>query len=716
MKFRTSFILSVHLMALASFQALIQTHELPSVFSFFIVVMISASFVLNLKYKTIKFSKGLINGVLICSSFFFLSDWILWSKSLLMASTHFLNLLLIIKLFTLKRSKDYIQLFVVSFLQVLAASAMSIQISFAISLLIYLMMATWGMILYQMKAEIEERNRLYGFQERMNLPETFESEEVVTIPLIMTTLGVGILSFVFTLMIFFMIPRMGAGFLQKKEGEEIRTSGFSEKAKFGSLAPIKLDSTTVMRVSMSVSPFKIYIKGTSFNIYDGNEWKNTLNIQKNLKSGEEIPHLGLSQSQISQEYIIEPMDTLAIFSLSQPIQLDAPFKYFNQDQMGNLTMPMNTGNRLVYKVVSNIPVISPADRELKTSPYTSQAGWKNYTDFSFPDPDKLINLAKKASAGSSTLLEKTGAIQSFLKKNYTYSLSVSSSRDFSPIEDFLFHQKKGYCEHFATAMVLMLRSLGIPSRLVTGYSPDEWNPYGNYYRVRQSDAHAWVEVYFPNSGWITFDPTPEGSAKSTGVSIYAQLKKSLFPLDQFMDSIKLKWDRYVIHYSFRDQIEIVNVIQKKGFLSGAYLNDKLNSVIDRVPQYGKKSLPFLFFILGLVLLWMGLKRFYPTWIGNAHPTRREDDSVAFYLGLLQILSRYHLKKRPQQTPEEFLRASMETLLQIGVPFQSGAEWLTHLYYKSRFGEENLTKEEKTKSEELLKVLGEFSNSHREMRN
>lgn len=358
MKFRTSFILSVHLMALASFQALIQTHELPQIFSFFIMAMISVSFIYNLKYKNFHFSKTWVNGVIVCAGILFFSEWVFWSKSLLMASTHFLNILLIIKLFTLNRAKDYIQLFLVSFLQVLAASAMSIHISFAVSLLLYLMMATWGMILYQMKAEIEERNRLYGFQEKRQLPETFESEEVVTLPLILTTMGVGIISFVFTLLIFFLIPRMGAGLFQKKEGGEIRTSGFSEKAEFGSLAPIKLDSTVVMRVSMSAAPLKIYIKGTSFNVYDGKEWKNTLRAQRILKSGEEIPYQGVSKGEISQEYLIEPMDTMAIFALSQPVHLDSQFRFFNQDQMGNLTMQANQGNRLAYKVTSYVPLLT----------------------------------------------------------------------------------------------------------------------------------------------------------------------------------------------------------------------------------------------------------------------------------------------------------------------------------------------------------------------
>ncbi|MBI3595354.1 MAG: DUF3488 domain-containing protein [Nitrospirae bacterium] len=712
MKFRTSFILSVHLMALASFQALIQTHELPLIFSLLIVTLIVTSFVLNLKYKSLKVNKSLVNGVIFGAAFFFLGDWIYWSRGLLMASTHFLNLLLIIKLFTLKRSKDYIQLFVVSFLQVLAASAMSIQISFAVSLLVYLMMATWGMILYQMKADIEYRNQISGFQDNIHFPETFESEEVVTFPLVVTTLGVGVISFVFTLMIFFMIPRMGAGFFQKKEGEEIRTSGFSEKADFGSLAPIKLDSTTVMRVSMSSAPFKIYIKGTSFNVYDGKGWKNTLHVQKNLSADEEIPAPLKSESIITQEYVVEPMDTLAIFALSQPVRLEGGFRSFNQDQMGNLTMQINPGNRLAYKIISSLPVISRQDREAKVAQIPLQSGGQTYVEYPFPHPEKLEDLARHASEGTSTLLEKASAVQQYLKNNYTYSLNVSPSKEYSPMEDFLFHQKKGYCEHFATAMVLMMRSLGIPSRLATGYSPEEWNPYGNYFKVRQSDAHAWVEVYFPNSGWITFDPTPEGRNSPLNLTLTAQLKKSLFPVDQMFDALRLKWDRYVVHYSIQDQMEVGTVLQKKGTFYAGYLKEKIHRLSENPSRYQKSAAVLILIISGAVLIYFGIKKLYPNGFGRPFAEKEENEAVTYYLKLLQILSRYHLNKKPQQTPHEFLAESEETLHLIGDPFYPGAERLTELYYQNRFGEKDLSQEERKRSEDLLKTLREFSTPSR----
>ncbi len=76
------------------------------------------------------------------------------------------------------------------------------------------------------------------------------------------------------------------------------------------------------------------------------------------------------------------------------------------------------------------------------------------------------------------------------------------------VEYFLFEQKRGYCEQFSSSLAVMARSLGIPARVATGYVSGEYNPFTGLYEVKASDAHAWVEVYFPRYGWSTFDPTP----------------------------------------------------------------------------------------------------------------------------------------------------------------------------------------------------------------
>ncbi|MBK9110375.1 MAG: transglutaminase domain-containing protein [Nitrospira sp.] len=140
--------------------------------------------------------------------------------------------------------------------------------------------------------------------------------------------------------------------------------------------------------------------------------------------------------------------------------------------------------------------------------------------------------------------------------NYRYNLDVPSLQSAHPLEDFLLTRKTGYCEHYATAMVVLLRATGIPARLVTGFLATEWNEFSRYYTVRQRDAHAWVEVYFPRSGWITMDPTPP-APENIGQTWWQSA-------DRVMDSVRLQWDRLFVHFSANDQLTVVQGIREGG--------------------------------------------------------------------------------------------------------------------------------------------------------
>jgi hypothetical protein len=124
---------------------------------------------------------------------------------------------------------------------------------------------------------------------------------------------------------------------------------------------------------------------------------------------------------------------------------------------------------------------------------------------------RIQDLARRVTQGASNPYDQATAIESYLRSNYKYTLTPTvPPRDVDPLEYFLFTSKEGYCEYFASAMGDMLRSLGIPVRLVNGYGPGQFDEHLGRYVVRESDAHTWVEAYFPNYGWIPFEPTPDG--------------------------------------------------------------------------------------------------------------------------------------------------------------------------------------------------------------
>jgi hypothetical protein len=153
-------------------------------------------------------------------------------------------------------------------------------------------------------------------------------------------------------------------------------------------------------------------------------------------------------------------------------------------------------------------------------------------------------------AGSGTPLERAVALERHLRESYRYSLDFLGKSGDNALADFLFRYKTGHCEYFASSMVLLLRSQGIPARLITGFLGADFNPIEGYYIVRQSNAHAWVEAYLPELGWQQFDPTPV-------VGRPASRRSGLLALfGQAYDYLNFRWDRYVIAYGFGDQMQM----------------------------------------------------------------------------------------------------------------------------------------------------------------
>ena len=124
----------------------------------------------------------------------------------------------------------------------------------------------------------------------------------------------------------------------------------------------------------------------------------------------------------------------------------------------------------------------------------------------------IQDLTRRVTVGKDNPYDQAAAVESYLRSNYQYTLTPTQPPlGADPLEYFLFSSKEGYCEYFASAMGDMLRSLGIPTRLVNGYGPGSYDEKLGRYVVKESDAHTWVEAYFPGYGWIPFEPTPDGT-------------------------------------------------------------------------------------------------------------------------------------------------------------------------------------------------------------
>jgi hypothetical protein len=304
---------------------------------------------------------------------------------------------------------------------------------------------------------------------------------------------------------------------------------------------------------------------------------------------------------------------------------------------------------------------------------------------------QVTDLAHHVTQQAATLLGKTMAIQQHLLENYRYSLEADTATLSHPLEEFLFTRKTGYCEHYATAMVVMLRSVGIPARLVTGFLATEWNEYGGYFTVRQRDAHAWVEVYFPHSGWITMDPTPTVSAAIT-------TSRWEF-LSRIGESFRLQWDRLFIRYSGKDQLAVVregsDVLRERVSRWGSALNP-ISQALNRITrvaqtfQPGTTGLVSGVIVVGLALLLLTLRDRIGLWTTTHFPTSHQQLMIVkLYTRMLRMVERHGVSKPPSATAGEFVKLVEKEWKAAGPTVAV----VTALYLQGRFSRTPLTPSE-----------------------
>lgn len=183
-----------------------------------------------------------------------------------------------------------------------------------------------------------------------------------------------------------------------------------------------------------------------------------------------------------------------------------------------------------YQVQADIP--NPTIYDLRTVQQVYPEWLERYTQLPLNFPVAISQLAQTLTKNLDSPYDKAQAITQYLRNNITYSASIGTiPEDADPIEWFLFEHKAGYCNFYATAEVLMLRSIGIPARLAVGYAQGEYDPETGSFSVRQKDKHAWPEVYFNEFGWVEFEPTTFISTISRPIGAPPVVNEGQEPLD-----------------------------------------------------------------------------------------------------------------------------------------------------------------------------------------
>ncbi|MGC4097690.1 MAG: DUF3488 and transglutaminase-like domain-containing protein [Nitrospira sp.] len=650
----------------------------------------------------------------------FVGFWVdmLWvSGELLPAGIHFLVILMVIKLFNLKLRRDYLHVYAISLVAILASGALTTDLWYLPIFLLYLLAAVWTLLLFQLTKRSED-TRILAMSATAP-PQPAASVNQVTPQLFWLANGLALATFGLTLTIFFAIPRVSAGFYHKGFGENIRTSGFSETVNLGEIGPIKRDPSVVMRVELSDGVShergRFYLRGVAFDQYDGKAWTNRLNYRQSVSEdmagifvlrGGRSPASSRHGETIRQNILLEPLDTAVLFAAPFIEKVSGKLPSVQSDLTGSVYLPFPSSSRIEYSVLSRSNPVLPAD--LGSEPGLYPESFSRHFLQIPPHSERISTLTEEVTHTQRTIYEKANAIQSFLTHNFRYSLDAPLTGQDQPLEEFLFTRKTGYCEHYATAMVMMLRTIGIPARLVTGFLATEWNEYGNYYLVRQQDAHAWVEMYLPHSGWITMDPTPSSiETVSSGFPAW-------HALGRMMDTVRLQWSRFFVQYSAADQLAVVRELKAGGTSAREKALDSMNTLfspfmalLGGMTEYvSKGSIQSLAEVLGstlialAVLLWLGIKRPWGKRTACKKTTHDEQLIVQLYERMLRHVARKGISKLTVMPPLEFVRLIQERWSEAS----SAVASITELYCRTRFGQIPPTREELSLAENHLRSL------------
>ncbi len=319
-------------------------------------------------------------------------------------------------------------------------------------------------------------------------------------------------------------PGLAVGSDGVPEFADLAYPGFSSTVDLRSRG--RLSDEVVMRVR---SPQAALWRGLAYDTYDGTRWTTSdervfavvHDFDDSFAPTVEPPGLVPTQHVLATFYVQTDLPNV-VFGAYRVQQVYFPASQLSADPYGSVRAPILLENGVVYSVMSEVPSPTPdllrATESLPSDPELAQT-LAPYLELPARMPRRVADLAERITADAPTAYDAVEAVQTWLRRNTTYNLDIPPDPPgVDAVDRFLFETREGFCEHIASAMAVLLRAAGIPTRLVTGFGPGDRNPFTGYWEVRASDAHAWVEVFYPGAGWIPYDPTFGVPPSDPGIS------------------------------------------------------------------------------------------------------------------------------------------------------------------------------------------------------
>jgi transglutaminase-like putative cysteine protease len=476
---------------------------------------------------------------------FFPLDYFFLSRAFIQSTVHLVFFLAVIQILTSRTNRDYFFMATIAFLELLAAAILSTNSNFFLFLALYLLFAMAAFTSAEIRRSMQKRLTVARSGLRSFHPRLAALTAVITLGILSLTAG-----------LFFMLPRTANAALRRLVSSRFYLPGFSNQVTLGEIGELKATTRPVMHVHFAAghAPANLKWRGATLSDFDGRSWfepstdprwipavpKGTFQLADDRQRRRLGPSVNYSVS-------LNGIDSDVLFFAGRP-----EFVFLKQltimargDGSYRLGHPPPEG--FFYEVYGWLGDTEAPDEFLGTRER------RQYLSLPALDP-RIPELARFAVRGLNNDTDRALAVARYLRRAYGYTLELPSHRVVDPLAYFLFTRKKGHCEYFASAMAVMLRTLGIPARLVTGFQSGIFNPLTELYVIRASDAHSWVEAWLPERGWVTFDPTPPDPSPGAN----ALLTK----LALYADAVETFWQEWVVSYDLGHQATLADRMEQ----------------------------------------------------------------------------------------------------------------------------------------------------------
>ena len=367
-----------------------------------------------------------------------------------------------------------------------------------------------------------------------------------------------------TILSFFLFPRIQGPLWGLPGDANVARSGLSDSMAPGNISKLAMSEELVFRVNfLDKAPEKsqLYWRAVVLSQFDGRQWR--LGQDAHQKEARDLEVFG---DAIPQEITLEATNTHYLFGLDSVLK--RPFvegKLAGINGNGELYIDEGVNNRVRYRVQSYL--------NYKLNAHADDTYLQRYLRLPYKFNPLTFNFAQKIRLQHAQPKARIQAILDFFRSEQFFYTLEPPLLGRNSVDDFLFNTRAGFCEHYSSAFVVLMRAMGIPARVVTGYQGGTRNTQDNFYEIRQSDAHAWAEVWLSGQGWVRVDPTASVAPERILQNLQATQTNSgftgmvggLFMENAFSTAIRMRWsalnnswNQWVLNYNQTQQSRLLD--------------------------------------------------------------------------------------------------------------------------------------------------------------